>query len=237
MAVIGVGAAVALYFDNRALRAELDARPAASAAADPWRAAPEVAATASPFARDQPAARISMAGTRPATPPRLPEAAPAESRLERRLRRQQELAAMLGRLDGETPEQYRARITPLITGALTKPRQDLEDLRKDVEAKAKVTAQQRAQLDAAFGDVYDDLLKYTNGAVADGQLTPYQSNVAGLLEYAGGLGAILDGANGKIGQILSPDQVQAIAGSGFEWGEYLGVRAPWERLDAPPPPP
>jgi hypothetical protein len=24
--------------------------------------------------------------------------------------------------------------------------------------------------------------------------------------------------------------------AGFEWGEYLGIKAPWEQLRAPPPP-
>ncbi|MCE9575821.1 MAG: hypothetical protein K8W52_21910, partial [Deltaproteobacteria bacterium] len=214
--------------------AELDARPA-TATADPWRAAAPPPPPVMPV-REQ-VAQVAAGSARAAVPPRLPEPAPAESRLERRLRRQQELAAMLGRLDGETAEQYRARIAPMITGVLTKPRQDIEQLRKDIEAKANVTPDQRAKLDAAFGEVYDDLLKYTNGAIADGQLTPYASNVSGLLEYAGGLGTILDGANGRIGQILSPEQVKTITGSGFEWGEYLGVLAPWERLDAPPPPP
>ncbi len=235
VALVGVSAAIALYLDNRALRAELEARPA-PVAADPWRAAAPPPAPVA-LVREEVPVPAAGSATRAATPPRLPEPAAPESRLERRLRRQQEMAAMLGRLDGETAEQYRARMVPMITGVLTKPRQDIEQLRKDLEAKANVTPDQRAKLDAAFGEVYDDLLKYTNGAIADGQLTPYNSNVAGLLEYAGGLGTILDGANGRIGSILSPDQVKTITGSGFEWGEYLGVLAPWERLDAPPPPP
>ena len=36
--------------------------------------------------------------------------------------------------------------------------------------------------------------------------------------------------------IFSPEQVQAIYGTGFEWAEYLGASAPWEELNAPPPP-
>ena len=42
--------------------------------------------------------------------------------------------------------------------------------------------------------------------------------------------------NGQIGQILGPDQLKSLSESGFEWGEYLGLEAPWERLQPPPPP-
>ena len=93
------------------------------------------------------------------------------------------------------------------------------------------------RLDAAFDEVYDELISYTDGAIADGQLSPYDTNVPGMLDYAGGLGGILTGAESRIGEILSASQRQQIEDSGFEWGEYLGVSAPWERLTPPPPPP
>src|SRR5262249_41132264 len=137
---------------------------------------------------------------------------------------------------GESAADYRARVVPLITAGLTRPRADVQDQRAQLEAKAGVTQVQHQKLDAAFAGVYDDLLSYTNHAIADGELTPYGSNVAGRPDYAGGLGAILDGANGKIAEILSPEQQRAFTDSGFEWAEYLGVLAPWEKLDAPPPP-
>jgi hypothetical protein len=118
------------------------------------------------------------------------------------------------------------------------PRRDqVADLRKEIEAKAGVTDEQRQKLDAAFEEVYDDVISYTNAAIADGQLTPYERNVAGMLEYAGGLGGILNGAQTTIGTILTPEQQQIIYGSGFEWAEYLGLTAPWEQLTPPPPPP
>ena len=60
--------------------------------------------------------------------------------------------------------------------------------------------------------------------------------MSGWLTFAGGLGGILDDANGQIGKILSPDQMRAMSDSGFEWGEYLGLEAPWEKLTPPPPP-
>ena len=47
---------------------------------------------------------------------------------------------------------------------------------------------------------------------------------------------MLQDAQGQIGQVLSPDQVHAMSDSGFEWGEYLGLEAPWEQLTPPPPP-
>jgi hypothetical protein len=170
-----------------------------------------------------------------ATPePTLPEQKD-ESRLERRQRRQMEIAAMLGRNNGETEDEYRARMVPLIKGGLAVPRMKAEELRKEIEAKAHVTAEQSQKLDHAFDKVYGDVLDYTNRAIADGQLSPYERNVAGWLEYAGGLGGVLGDAQTQIGEILSSDQMKTISESGFEWGEYLGLEAPWEQLKPPPP--
>jgi hypothetical protein len=238
VAAAGLVTSIWLWRENRALEDELAARPAAAAAAaDPWNAP---AATSAASSSDEPARAVPR---RPielgrAFTGKLPELAPPpqESRLERRVRRRAEIAAFLGHSDGETAEQYRARIVPLITTGLAKPRADVEDQRKQLEAKAGVTPEQHAKLDAAFQDTYSDLLKYTNGAIADGELTPYKSNVAGMLQFAGGLGAILDGTETKIGGILTPDQQRTFDDSGFEWGEYLGVLAPWEQLEPPPPP-
>jgi hypothetical protein len=155
--------------------------------------------------------------------------------MERRQRRQQEFAAMFGRADGETEDEYRARIVPLIKTGLAVPRSRVEDMRKEAEAKAHVTPEQSKKLDRAFDKVYGDVLDYTNKAVADGQLSPYERNVSGWLEFAGGLGGILNDANGQIGKILEPSQVRTMYDSGFEWGEYLGLKAPWEQLRPPPP--
>ena len=143
---------------------------------------------------------------------------------------------MFGRLDGETEDEYRSRIVPLIQAGLAIPRARVDELRRQVEAKAGVSEKQSRQLDQAFEQVYADALDYTNKAIADGVLSPYERNVSGWLEYAGGLGGILGDANGQIGQILTPQQIQAITQSGFEWGEYLGANAPWEQLQPPPPP-
>jgi hypothetical protein len=231
LSVLAAGAAIWLYLDNRDLRQQLARRPAAPILAhtteppaapplggDPWIATPSAAAP-----------RVSSGSA-----PTLPEV-PKESRLERRQRRQAELAAMLGRLDGETEEEYRSRIVPLIAAGLLVPRQRVDEMRRQVEEKAGVTPAQSRRLDEAFDKVYADALDYTNKAIADGLLSPYERNVSGWLEYAGGLGGLLNEANGQIGQILSPSQVKAINESGFEWGEYLGAKAPWEQLNPPPP--
>lgn len=237
VAAAGVTTSIVFYLQKRALEDEL-ARRAPAAASDPW-----ANAGAGPARDDAPGP--SWAKPQPITISRgaafvgkTPELAPPkeETRLERRVRRRAEIAALLGRQDGESADDYRARIVPLITGGLAKPRADVEDLRKQLEQKANVTPEQHAKLDAAFQDVYGELLKYTNGAIAEGELTPYKTNVAGMLDYAGGLGQILDGAETKIGTILTPDQQRTFTDSGFEWAEYLGVLAPWERLDPPPPP-
>ncbi len=167
-------------------------------------------------------------------PPSLPEA-PKESRMDRRARNTEEFGARFGRLDGETDDEYRARIMPLLKLGLALPRERVAEMRRSAEEKAKVTAEQSAKLDKAFDKVYDDVLAYTNKAITDGQLSPYERNVAGWLDFAGGLGGILTDANGQIGHILEPGQMKAMYDSGFEWGEYLGLNAPWEKLTPPPP--
>lgn len=229
--LVGAASSIWLYLDNRSLRSELSERPAV-VAAEP---APEAVSPTPKPTEQAPAPEGSAVAS--ATPaPALPEAK-EESRMERRARRTEEFAAKFGRLDGETDDEYRARIMPMLQLALAGPRMRVAEMRRVAEEKAKVTAQQSAELDKAFEKVYEDVVDYTNKAIADGQLSPYERNVAGWLDYAGGLGGILNTANGSIGKILEPGQMQAMYDAGFEWGEYLGVSAPWERINPPPPPP
>ena len=226
--VLGLGTSVYLYLDNRALRAAAVAGPASVPA-------PDSASAVNPYA--PPVARSGKIG--PILPTTEPKLAPPdeESRLERRQRRQQEMAARFGRHDGETEEAYRQRVAPLITAGLALPRIRVAENRRAAEEKAGVTPAQSQQLDQAFDKVYADVLDYTNKAVVDGQLSPYERNVAGWLDFAGGLGGMLGETQGQIGKILTPDQVKVMSESGFEWGEYLGLQTPWEQLTPPPPPP
>jgi len=229
--VLGFATSIWLYLDNRSLR---DREMTPDVVADrPIAETPPVTGAADPWldAKPDPKAR-----TEAGPPPTLPKL-DKESRMERRARRTEEFGAMFGRIDGETDDEYRARILPLIKLGLAGPRERLADMRRIAEDKAKVTPAQSKQLDRAFDKVYDDVLDYTNKAIADGQLSPYERNVAGWLDYAGGLGGILTGANAEIGKILDPSQVKAMYDAGFEWGEYLGVNAPWENLHPPPPKP
>ena len=141
--VIAGAAAIWLFLDNRDLRAQLQAKPAVAQQADKPAGKPT-----DPWTE---ATRAKAGNVKPSTGavPRLPDQ-PEESRLDRRQRRQQEFAAMFGRLDGESEEDYRARIVPLIKGGLLIPRQRVDGLRKQVEAKAGVTPEQSAKLDKAF---------------------------------------------------------------------------------------
>jgi len=228
--VVFVSLSFWLYRENRSLRAELAGPKAVPADATPAAATPGNAAHPDPAPR---ASRSAAPVTRAPAPPTLPEP-PQESRMDRRARRTDEFAAMFGRLDGETDADYKARILPLLTAGLAVPRLRAEEQRKVAEEKAHVTPEQSARLDKAFDKVYGDVLDYTNKAITDGQLSPYERNVSGWLEFAGGLGGILNDANGQIGKILEPSQVRTMYDSGFEWGEYLGLKAPWEQLRPPP---
>jgi len=205
--VVALAAAIWLYLDNRDLRSQLSARPDAPAVTTD--AAPKAAArSADPWTEPTRSTTSQRPGAGPV--PTLPDK-PQESRLERRQRRQAEFAAMFGRLDGETDEEYRNRIVPLITAGLLVPRTRVDEMRRQIEEKAGVTAEQSKKLDTAFDKVYADALDYTNKAIADGILSPYERNVSGWLEFAGGLGGILNEANGQIGQILSPQQQATIS--------------------------
>jgi hypothetical protein len=229
----GASLALWLYLDNRALRAALADHPPAPAAAAV--AAPPVAARSVEPARP-PRGVTAVAHAAAGLAPELP-APPSETenRMDRRARRTEEVAAILGRLDGESEADYKARMVPMISATLMVPRIKVEEQRKLAQDKAHVTPEQSARLDQAFDKVYGDVLDFTNKAITDGQLSPYERNVSGWLEYAGGLGGILNDANAQIGKILDPSQVRAMSDAGFEWGEYLGVKAPWEKLTAPPP--
>jgi hypothetical protein len=231
--VIGLGASMYLYLDNRSLRSALEHPPAVAVAA-PAEAVPAPGPRDAWLDATKPrSAKIptTVAGAQPA----LPEEK-KESRLDRRARRTEEFGAMFGRHEGETEEEYRARIGPMISAGLAIPRIKVAEYRREAEAKAGVTPEQSAKLDQAFEKTYADVLDYTNKAIADGVLSPYERNVAGWLDYAGGLGGMLTEAQGSIGKILTPEQVKAMSASGFEWGEYLGLQAPWQDLKPPPPP-
>ncbi len=230
--VVGVALAIYFYLDARSLESQL----AEARAARPTAAATEkVAAARSADPWTPPTRSVATAQTGSGPAPKLPDPKD-ETRLERRQRRQQEMAAMLGRLNGETEEEYRNRMVPMIKAGLLIPRQRVDEMRKQADEKAGVTPEQSKKLDAAFEKVYADAIDYTNKAIQDGLLSPYERNVSGMLEYAGGLGGLLDEANGQIASVLSPQQIRAIGQSGFEWGEYLALQAPWESLRPPPPP-
>lgn len=233
--LIGLLASVWLWLDNRSLREELaDRAPAATAVAeqsapapkDPWLGTPRTAAESGP-----------RSGTiTPQAAPSLPQQ-PKENRNDRRARRNAELSALFGRLEGETEEEYKKRVWPLVEGRLAKLRDRTDEMRKAAEEQAGVTKEQSAALDKVFEKTYAEVVDYANEAIADGRLSPYKRDVANWLELAGGFGTMLNGVQGQIGKVLSPSQLKAMYDSGFEWSEYIGLHAPWERLRAPPPPP
>lgn len=229
---LGLGLSAWLFLENRSLEDGLAVQVAAAKQKDD-QARADAAAAADPWTETGPrSAKIDVGGR---VEPALPKDA-KEHRLDRRQRRTEEFAAMFGRNEGETEEEWRERIAPLISAGLATRRLRVADNRRIAEEKAGVTREQSAKLDQAFEKVYGDVIDYTNKAVQDGTLTPYERNVAGWLDFAGGLGGLLNETQGTIiGKILTPEQLKTMSQSGFEWGEYLGMQAPWEKLSAPPP--
>jgi hypothetical protein len=234
--LIGFLTSAYLFLENLRLSDDLDDRKAEAAA---------TRTAAAPVQRDawlgakKPAEEEGepRSGTITTTPmPTLPSPK-AETRNERRARRNAEISALLGRMEGESEEEYKNRIWPLVEGRLGKLRNRTTEMRRLAEEQAGVTKEQSAQLDRAFEKAYTDVLDYANEAIADGRISPYKRDVANMLELAGGFGTMLNGVQGQIGKILSPSQMKAMYDSGFEWSEYLGFNAPWEKLRAPPPPP
>jgi hypothetical protein len=239
--VLAIGAIGWLYRENRALERELvslrRAAPAEVAGAGA-RLPGESAPAASSVREQRPGGglgRLFRGLGRGSSPPTLDEPR-KESRAERRQRRADEIRAMVGREPGESARDYRARVLPMVTAALAIPRSRMEDARAEAERAAGVTPAQKEQLDALFDDVARETIELTNQAIAGGDLTPYERNVAGLLSWSGGLGAILGSTQGRITGILSAEQRQILADQGFEWGEYLGAHTPWEKVDPPPEP-
>ena len=243
--VISIGACGWLYLDNRSLRQELAAQSAARATAVERDSSGAETSddqssennTASDGTRERAGLSRWIFRNRRSERPTVEEEPKKETRRERRQRRALELEAMFGRLDGETVEEYRERMVPFVKTMLEAPRQRLDDARRAAEEAAGVSDEQRAELDTALQDAYKEMVDLSNAAIASGDLTPYSRNWSGALNFAGGVGAVLEGAENRIGTILKPDQLDAIYDQGFEWGEYLGVTAPWEQLNPPPPPP
>jgi len=231
--LVGLVTSVWLWLENRDLREDLaDRAPKVAAAdkagggpSDPWLDANRAAQEKGPRS-----GTIALGPT-----PSLPDQ-PKENRNQRRARRNAEISAMFGRAEGETEEEWRKRIWPLVDAPLNKLRNRTTEMRKAAEEQAGVTKEQSAALDRMFEKTYSDVLDYANEAITDGRLSPYKRDVGNWLELAGGLGTMLNSTQGQIGKILSPSQVKAMYDSGFEWSEYLGANAPWERLRAPPPP-
>src|SRR3954471_6095714 len=163
--IVGLLVSLWLYVDNRSLRHELAGRAAPAITATAGSGSTTAAAAAAAASPSRTAAAMTRTAVPP--PPQLP-ATPDETRMERRARRTDEIAQLLGRFDGETEDEYKQRILPLLQAGLLAPRLRAEEMRKAAEDKAHVTAEQSAKLDRAFDKVYSDVIDFANKAVADG---------------------------------------------------------------------
>ena len=163
-----------------------------------------------------------------------PDAAPDDPQA-RRERRQNKLREVFGRREGETDDQYKARVGPVVAAALMVPRSRIEESYKDALAAAEVTGEQQAALDKALADTRAEIAAAANQAIESGDLTPYRRNSRGILTFVGGTVAIMDGLDARLRDTLSADQLTALGDSGFDMIEYVGLTVPWETLNPPPP--
>ena len=227
-----------LWTDNRHLRQELTAarvEVAAAAAAPPAAVSTDAEAAAAGRPRGG-AALLGFVGRAfSGSPPSTADAPPPDVET-RRERGQQRLRDLLGRAAGETDEQYRARVAPLISLTLNRPRSRVEDKRAEFEAAAELKPEQREELDRAIADARNELVGLASQAVAAGDLTPYKRNTAGVVSFVGGAAGIADGFDARVRQILGDDQQRVLEDIGFDLIEYLGFTTPWENVTPPPPP-
>lgn len=234
------------FRENRRLQRALATRPQAATSAPTTAEGPDDAATDA-------TERARVAGGKPSRDPASmlgkldqairaardakPEPSPAagdDSRESRREQRQRFIRMMLGRLDGESEEAYRARVAPMVTFALARPRERFEQRRKDFEAAAELTPEQHDELDRAVADAHGELLALANKSIAAGDLTPYKRNPRGVLAFLGGAVTTVDTVDARLKKSLSPQQLELMDQTGFDLVEYLGVTAPWEKATPPP---
>ena len=121
--LVGCVASLWLYLENRSLRAQLDDQKPAPAPV----ATPEVVAHDEPPPPPMPTRR--WLAPRPPSLPSQPMPS-QEGRLDRRARRTQQMATMFGRADGESDDQYRARVSPVNKAALAIPRAHVVGMRR-----------------------------------------------------------------------------------------------------------
>lgn len=225
-----------LYRENRRLERELAKMKQAPTA--------EVVAAAAPVTEAPPAAEPrrrgplgGIFGGRQAAVDAGPGRQADDDWRSRRERRQQRMRDFLGRAADESEEDYRARMAPLIEGALAAPRGFAEEARADWEAAAELDDEQRAAVDQAFADARAEALAAANALIASGELSPYRRSSRGVLAFAAGAATIADGVDARLRDVLTPEQIAAADKAGFDWLEYLALTTPWEGLNPPPPAP
>src|SRR5262245_9140445 len=152
----------------------------------------------------------------------------------RRVRRQERIRNLLGRRPGESDQAYRDRVAPMVTAALSFPRDRVSELRKDFEEAAHVTSDQAKKMDQVFADAYAEVMSSANDSIAKGEMSPYRRSTRGILSFVGGTVAVVDSVDSRLQQILSAEQLAAAEATGFDLVEYLAVTAPWETLNPPP---
>jgi hypothetical protein len=165
------------------------------------------------------------------------QAAPSGDWEARRDDRMQRVRDLLGRRPGETDDEYRARLMPMVETVLSIPRERMAEKRRQFEEAAGLSDEQRAQFDAAFQGAAGEVVALANAAIASGGLTPYERNTKGVLDFVGSTVSSVDALDQSLGRILTPEQQRVMRESGFDPLEYLGANAPWESLNPPPPPP
>ena len=233
VALVSTGSSLFLYQQNQSLQAQQSLQPAPQPEV-PDCPAPKTVYVTKEVPGPSPATAATSAPTEPA-PRENRFSTSFQEHVERRDRRQDRMIAFLGRQEGESEDEYRARMSPLVAMGLAGPRKLFEEGKEQAFTAANVNQEQRASLDAITGSAFEEALDLANRAITSGEVSPYERNPTALLALAGSMGAVLEDTQQKINQVLTPEQQKIMTESGFDWAEYLGVSAPWETLSPPPP--
>ncbi|HEX4419092.1 MAG TPA: hypothetical protein VH165_14370 [Kofleriaceae bacterium] len=129
---------------------------------------------------------------------------------------------------GEDLRSYRDRVLPLAQSAIAPQRARVARSRDSFAALANLDDHQRAELDGATQEAASALEERVMGAVMNGELAPSAFKPMAGVGLARDMLDIVGRGNRRFLDSLTDDQRAKLAGSPFDFGDYLVFSTPWE---------